>query len=67
MAAPPVDELDSRAVLLRRVRCVAFAALGEGISEAELLEAVKVAVLADRRRRDQPTTPPYPGLRLVTD
>lgn len=56
------NEPDMTWLLLRRFRCVAFAALGEGITEAELREALRVAVLADAQRRG-PATPAR--LRLV--
>jgi hypothetical protein len=49
------DEPTARRLLLSRFRSVAFAALGEGVTEAELLEALQVAVAADIRDRE--TTP----------
>jgi hypothetical protein len=43
---------DARVLLVRRFRCVAFAALDADVSEQELLDALAVAVRADRRRRE---------------
>jgi hypothetical protein len=45
-----VDGEQHRQLLLSRVRSVAFAALGAGVTEAELAEALQVAVDADARR-----------------
>lgn len=46
----PADD-DTRANLLRRLRCVAFACLMADIDEAEVYRAVDIAVEADERRR----------------
>ncbi len=43
-------EAATKAMLLRRYRCVAFAALGAKVTKAELLEALETAVEADQRR-----------------
>jgi hypothetical protein len=43
-------EPETQFLLVRRFRSVAFAALGAGISEADLHAALAVAVAADRRR-----------------
>ncbi len=54
-------EPDPRDLLLSRFRCVAFAALGEGVTEAELVQALQTAVAADARRE----APPRPQLTVV--
>jgi hypothetical protein len=56
-------EPDAKQLLLRRFRCVAFAALAEGVTEGELLAALDVAVIADGRRVDP--APPARRLRAV--
>jgi len=60
-----VEAAATRSRLVRHFRCVAFAALGEGVPEAELQAALQVAVAAEARRKDAEILTPRPRLYLV--